>query len=97
MTSSWLEDYLAEHDTWHTHTPHDNLTWPRITGSKQTAYLLVSDELLMDAGVIPDTRPPRKPPSRRERFRWWRQDKREHLAQRLYERLSGQHFPNPED
>lgn len=43
---------------------------------KHAAYVPVSDELLMDAGVIPDTRPPvRIPWHRRLRWRWqeWRE------------------------
>lgn len=44
---------------------------------KHAAYLVVSDDALMDAGVIPDTRPPAPPPSWRTRLRWrwwkWRE------------------------
>lgn len=34
----------------------------------------VSDGLLMDEGLIPDTRPPLPPESRRVRFRRWRRE-----------------------
>lgn len=47
-----------------------------LTVTKYGAHLLVSDEVLMDAGVIPDTRPPvRIAWHRRLRWRWqaWRE------------------------
>lgn len=44
--------------------------------TKYSGYLAVSDDVLMDAGVIPDTRPPVRTPWRRcLRWRWlvWRE------------------------
>lgn len=34
-------------------------------------FVPISDELAMEYGLIPDTRPPSPPPSRRQRIRWW--------------------------
>jgi hypothetical protein len=45
----------------------------RLEVHRLSHILHVSDEVLMDTGVIPDTRPPVPPPSRRARLRrWWR-------------------------
>lgn len=52
-------------------------------------------EMLMDCGVIPDTRPPLPPPTRRVRFRWWRSRQRERLAYWLFRRVAG--FGVPEE
>lgn len=44
--------------------------------TKYSGYLVASDDVLMDAGAIPDTRPPvRTPWHRRLRWRWqaWRE------------------------
>lgn len=49
---------------------------PRIVVTKTSAILPMSDDQLMDAGIIPDTRPPvRIPWRRRARWRWlaWRE------------------------
>jgi hypothetical protein len=66
---------------------------PELLVKKMQALIPISYELLMDLGVIPDTRPPRKPPTRRERFRWWRSGLRDRFSIWLYERVSGQSFP----
>lgn len=65
--------------------------------TKHVAYLQVPEELLMDCGVIPDTRPPRPPPSRRTRFRWWRAAARDRLARRAYRVIAGEDVPEPDD
>ena len=57
--------------------------------TKRVSYIDVPDELLMDYGVIPDTRPPRPRPSRRTRLRWWITDRRAVLAKRAYRLIAG--------
>jgi hypothetical protein len=52
-------------------------------------------ELLMDWGVIPDTRPAPAPPSRRERFRWWIAGSRERAAELAYRLIAGFGVPEP--
>lgn len=42
--------------------------------TKFEAAMPVSDDMLMDEGLIPDTRPPAPPSGRRVRFRRWRAD-----------------------
>lgn len=49
---------------------------------KHAAYLPVSDELLMDAGVIPDTRPPVHIPWR-SRLRWRISERRERVGRKV--------------
>ncbi len=59
---------------------------------KHPVYIEISEELLMDYGVIPDTRE-RKPVSRRMRLRWRMADAREHLARWAYRRIAGCDLP----
>lgn len=56
---------------------------------KLYAYEEAPDELLMDCGVIPDTRPKPPPPSWRTRLRWKRGDWREQTARRAYKVIAG--------
>ncbi len=51
-------------------------------------YIQVSEEVLMDQGLIPDTRPPLPPPPWRTRLRWWVEVRRE----RLGEIIAGRRF-----
>lgn len=51
----------------------------------------LSNELAMEYGLIPDTRPP-VVITRRDRFRWWRQDKTRRLRLRVGEWVAGQRF-----
>ena len=60
---------------------------------KLAAHILVPESLLMDAGVIPDTRPPAPPPSRRTRFRWWRAQQRARIAGLAYRLIAGEDVP----
>jgi len=60
---------------------------------KRTSYIQVSDEVLMDAGLIPDTRDPLPRPSWRTRLRWWVEVQRE----RLGERIGGRRFDDSYD
>jgi hypothetical protein len=69
-------------------------TW---TARKLSATILVPNELLMDAGVIPDTRPPRAPLPWRTRLRFRLDDWREKLARRAYKLIAGYDVPEPED
>lgn len=41
---------------------------------KHGLTMRISDEMAMDYGLIPDTREPLPPPSRRKRWRWRAQD-----------------------
>jgi len=50
---------------------------------KHAAYVPVSDWDLMDAGVIPDTRPPAPKPTRRQRLRTWRREKTTKARRRI--------------
>ena len=67
---------------------------------KLSVILPVSEEMPMDCGVIPDTRP-RPVLSRRERFAIWRRRKtdgaRMAVAGRAYRLISGEDVPEPED
>jgi hypothetical protein len=68
--------------------------------TKMSGYLEVPEEMLMDFGVIPDTRP--KPVlTRREQFARWRRRRinsaRLALAGRAYRLISGEDVPEPED
>jgi hypothetical protein len=66
--------------------------------SKLSASIAVPNELLMDYGVIPDTRPPLPPPSWRTRLRWKIGDWRTRAARRAYKIIDGD-WPDdePED
>lgn len=64
---------------------------------KFTAHIQVSEELLMDQGAIPDTRPPLPPPTWRTRLRRKREAWRERAAKRAYKIIAGYEPPNLED
>lgn len=64
---------------------------------KHTCPIEVPEELLMDLGVIPDTRPPRPPPSRRTRFRWWLAGQRERAARAAYRLIAGYDPPGGDE
>jgi hypothetical protein len=51
----------------------------RITAWKLSSEIPMSDELAMDYGLIPDTRPPAPKPSRRVRLGCWWDAHRPHL------------------
>ena len=59
--------------------------------------LEISDELLMDYGLIPDTRPPRPPVPWRTRLRWRWHGTRGRLAERAYKLIAGHEVPEPDD
>jgi hypothetical protein len=63
---------------------------------KRATVIEMSNELLMDMGVIPDTRPPLPPPSWRTRLRWKRDQWRESAARRAYRLIAGCDVPDPE-
>jgi len=60
---------------------------------KASAWVFAPDELLMDYGVIPDTRPPARIPWRR-RLRWRLYDQREALARRAFKVIAGYDVPD---
>jgi hypothetical protein len=59
---------------------------------KQACYIQVPNELLMDCGVIPDTRT-HKPPSRRDRIRWSSAAPRDRATRWAYRRIAGYDVP----
>jgi hypothetical protein len=60
---------------------------------KLVAYLPVTDEQLMDAGMMPDTRPALPRPPWRRRLRWWVEVQRE----RLGEFIAGRKFEDRDE
>lgn len=100
MSESWLEAYLREAVAERLATvpqpPVDTDFVPTLTAQKYGFTIPVPNELLMDMGIIPDTRK-YVPPTRRERFRWWRRNQRERLGIWVYERISGETFPSADD
>ena len=73
---------------------------PELFITKHVAHILVSEEMLMDCGVIPDTRPPPPPPPPvpwRRRLRWRLADARERAAARAYRLISGRSLPEDDD
>ena len=76
--------------------PGDEAKSAQLIARKAQAVVPISTHLLMDMGVIPDTRPPRPPtppPTRRQRFGEWRARLRMRLATRAYEIISGEDAP----
>jgi hypothetical protein len=70
---------------------------PELIVHKVTGYVVASEELLMDCGVIPDTRPPPPPTPWRVKLRrrvWaWR----DAAATWAYRRISGHDVEPPDD
>lgn len=64
---------------------------------KLTSYIDVPDELLMDAGLIPDTRPKPPPPTWRQRLRRKAAAWRERAARRAYRIIAGNWPDDRED
>lgn len=56
---------------------------------KLSSVVVVPNELLMDAGIIPDTRPKPPPPSWRTRLRRKRGEWRERAARHAYKVIAG--------
>jgi hypothetical protein len=79
--------------------PEDGHLVPPLLADQVTGYITVSNEMLMDCGVIPDTRP-RPVLTRRERFARWRREKaasaRMAVAGRAYRLISGEDVPEQE-
>jgi hypothetical protein len=85
-----LAAYFREH-------PADPDAWADLPVRKLAGYIEVSDDLAMDAGLIPDTRPKPPPPSWRTRFRWKRAEWRERAARRAYKIIAGDWPDDRED
>lgn len=66
------------------------ITSPELLVTKRSAIIEVPDELLMDYGLIPDTRPPRPPTPWRWRLRNRIADWRERAARLAYRAIAGQ-------
>lgn len=64
---------------------------------KVVSHISVPDELLMDCGVIPDTRPPRPPLPWRWRLRNRVASVREKLAYRAFRAIAGYDAPDGYD
>lgn len=61
---------------------------PELLIQKHVCYIEVSNDLLMEYGVIPDTREHRPIP-RRTRLRWWLAGQRERAACLAYRLIAG--------
>jgi len=68
---------------------------PQVAVQKFAAYIQVSEELAMDYGLIPDTRPPPPPVPWRRRLRWRVFELRERFARWAFRRIAG--YDMPED
>ena len=64
-----------------------------LTVTRLSAFISVPDELLMDAGVIPDMRPARPPMPWRRRLHWRIALARTALAYRAFEVIAGYEVP----
>lgn len=96
---SWVTQYLADAfgerltGGIENPSPSEQLLIPR----KEAMVIEVPEELLMDCGVIPDTRPALPPPSWRTRLRWKLAELRRAAARRAYQLITGEEFPDVED
>lgn len=66
---------------------------PELLITKHAMVMEIPEELLMDMGVIPDTRPAPKPVGWRRRLRWWFAAKRISVGGWAYRRIAGQDVP----
>jgi hypothetical protein len=62
---------------------------PELTVHKAVGYMVASKEMLMDCGVIPDTRPPPPPPTWQEKLRRRAAKLRDAAARQAYRRIAG--------
>jgi hypothetical protein len=56
---------------------------------KMSAHIPISEEMAMDLGLIPDTRPVPPPPTRRQRARAWARGKVRDARWRLAAKIGG--------
>lgn len=70
---------------------------PELLVTKAVGYLAISDELAMEYGLIPDTRPPPPPVPWRTRLRWRWHEVRGQIAERAYRLISGHELPGGDD
>jgi hypothetical protein len=95
-----LAAYLREEGPWAgippTAAERDAGREIQFTVTKTSAWLPVSEEILMDEGIIPDTRPR---PALRKRLRWKAAAARERAARRAYRVIAGDwpYEPDPYD
>jgi hypothetical protein len=95
-----ISEMLRETGPWQGQPPTDaELAAGRevqVAVTKVSAWVLCSDEVAMDAGMIPDTRPR---PALRRRLRWKAAAARERAARRAYRLIAGEwpHEPDPYD
>ncbi len=68
---------------------------PVITAYKATAYLPIPDEMAMEYGLIPDTRPPAPAPRWRDRIRWRLSELRERAAVLAFRVVAGRDPVDP--
>jgi hypothetical protein len=78
-------------------SPIDALAVSALNATKLSAVIQVPDEYLMAIGLIPDTRPPLPPPTRRQRIRRKRDAWRERAARRAFRSIAGYWPDNGED
>lgn len=62
---------------------------PLVNVRKIGHMVQISRDLAMDYGLIPDDRPAPPPPTRRQRFRWWRQDRLRRVRMQLASWIAG--------
>lgn len=98
----WLDGFFANlattvAESWPSAEPEGE----PLIASKLVSYIEVPNELLMDYGVIPDTRPKPPPPSWRTRLRGKIEDRidtwRNLAARRAYKVIAGDWPGNGED
>lgn len=77
--------------------PQQTTEPPRMTVHKVEGYLPIPEEILMDEGIIPDTRPPRPRPRWRTRLRWRLASSRERLGLWAYWVITGDHIRTDDD
>jgi hypothetical protein len=70
---------------------------PELLVTKAVGYIAISDELAMEYGLIPDTRPPPPPIPWRTRLRWRWGEARDRAAERAYRLIAGREIPGGDE
>lgn len=68
----------------------------KLNVQKLSYMIQIPDEVLIDMGLMDDTREPIKI-SRRRRLRWWVSRQRERFAHRVFKLIAGYEMPDPSD